>query len=363
MITIMQRTLILIVVLCSCSAGDGVVRPKVKPLVEAVYASGYLVARGQYDVFSQVEGYVVERVAPDGTTVRKGDPVFVLEGAQQSSRYDLARKTYDIARDNYETGSSTLREVEAALAASKTKFSFDSVNFVRYSNLLARNATSRAEFDRIKLMFDNSRNEYTAQQGRFQRTKNQLYLELQNAKSQLEIARNESGKYVVTSDIDGKVFRTLKEEGELVRRGEAVAVIGDARTYYLELSVDEMDIQRIKIGQQILVTMDAFPGKVFNASLEKIYPIVNPQQQSLRVDAVLLDSLPDFYSGLAVEANIVIRRNSKALVLPKSAVQGDTVTIETDDGVKQVRVKTGIQTFDEIEIVTGLDSNSLVVLK
>ena len=142
---------------------------------------------------------------------------------------------------------------------------FDSLNYVRYSNLLNSNATTRSEYDRMKLLYDNSRNEYALQKSRYEKTKNQLYIELQNAKSQLQIASNESGRYTIRSQVDGKVFKTMKEKGELVRRNEAVAVIGKDSAFYLELSVDELDVQRVKAGQEVIVKIDAYPDKIFHA--------------------------------------------------------------------------------------------------
>ena len=95
--------------------------------------------------------------------------------------------------------------------------------------------------------------------------KNQLYVELQNPKSQLQIAGDESGRYIVRSQIDGTVFKTMKEKGELVRRNEAVAMVGMDDAFYLQLNVDEVDVQRLKAGQEVLAKIDAYPGKVSRA--------------------------------------------------------------------------------------------------
>lgn len=352
----------ILILVASCSNGSDTIRPQVKPLMEAVYASGYVLAQDQYNVNAQAEGYVLQKVADDGANVKRGDPLYIIESGQQSSRFDLARKNFTIASENYSNGSPVLNEARAAMRLSETKMKHDSVNFVRYQNLLNRGATTKAEFDRATLAYESSRNEYRLQESRFRKIRNQLYLELENARSQLAIAGDESGKYVVRSDLDGKVFKTLKEKGELVRRGEAIAVIGDSTTYYLQLSIDELDVQRVRTGQEVLVTIDAFPSQIFHAEISKIYPFVNQQQQSVRADATLKDKLPGFYSGLAVEANIIIRKNDRAIVLPRKALQGrDSLLIKTEDGEQFVKVRTGIQTLEEVEIVEGVDTGTQVV--
>ena len=155
----------------------------------------------------------------------------------------------------------------------------------------------------------------------------------------------------------------MKEKGELVRRNEAVAVIGKGSMFYLQLSVDELDVQRVKVGQEVLVKIDAYPDKIFRARITAIFPMINKQQQSIRVDADLTEPLPGGFSGLALEANIIIRQKAKALVIPKTALlPGDSVQLKTEDGVKKVKVVKGLETLDEVEITDGLDSAGALVV-
>jgi HlyD family secretion protein len=81
------------------------------------------------------------------------------------------------------------------------------------------------------------------------------------------------------------------------------------------------------------------------------------------VDAVLRDSLPGSFSGLAVEANIIIRHKEKALVIPKAALIGnDSVVVRKDGDETIVRVTKGIQTLEEVEIIEGVDSSTELIV-
>jgi multidrug resistance efflux pump len=347
----------------SCGDSKDVVKPAVKPLMEAVYASGFVVSEDEYQVFSQADGYLGSKLVSDGQSVKRGDPLFIIEAGQQSARSRLAKENYEMAEKNYREDSPIVRELRTAMESAQTKMRFDSVNFERYTNLLKGKATSQSEYDRIKVTYENSANDYRLQKSRYEKTRNQLYLDLQNARTQLQIATDESGRYTLRSDVDGMVFKTMKEKGELVRRNEAIAIIGRADKFYVQLNVDELDIQRIQSGQEVLVKIDAYPDKVYHAQVDKIYPMVNQQQQSFRVDASFTEKLPGNFSGLALEANIVIRQKDKALVVPKTALlPGDSVLIKTDDGDKKVKVVPGIETIDEVEIVEGLDSTGRLIV-
>jgi HlyD family secretion protein len=357
--------IVLIVSATACQRNQDIIKPERKSLMEAIYASGFVVARDEYQVFAQAEGYLSAKLVMDGDTVRQGDPLFIIEADQQSARYRIARENYDMALSNYSKGSPIVRELMAAVDVARTKMQFDSLNFVRYSNLLKSNATTRADYDRMKLQFDNSKNEFALQQSRLDKTRNQLYIDLQNAKNQLQIAGDESGRYTVRSQISGRVFKTMKERGELVRRNEAIAIIGMDNAFYLQLSVDELDVQRLKTGQEVLAKIDAYPGEIFHGRVTKIYPMINKQQQSIRVDADLTAPLPGSFSRLALEANIVIRRKEDALVIPKALLlPGDSLNVKTEQGVKKIKITRGIETLDEVEIAGGLDSTeSLIVQK
>lgn len=349
--------------LFGCSKETENTKPTYKPIIEAVYASGFVVAKNQYEVIAQVEGYVSEKLVEDGDLVKRGDPLYIIDSDQQTARNRIAKETYALAQKNYRDNSPVLEELKAAMEVSKTRMLYDSTNFVRYENLIKSNAASRADYDRMKLAYENSRNEYLLQKSRYEKTRNQLQLEFESAKSNLVIASSESGRYVIKSEVDGKVFQTSKEKGELIRRSEVVAIVGQNDAYYLELNVDELDIHRIKAGQDVLVKIDAYPNKVFKAEITKVYPMVDRRQQAVRADASLKDELPASFSGLALEANIIINQKEKALVIPKASVlPGDSVMIETDDGTKKVKVTKGIETLDEVEIIEGLDTGNLIVL-
>lgn len=348
----------------SCGRNADTATPQVKPLLEAVYASGYVVAQNQYQVFAQAEGYVAAKLAEDGALVKKGDPLYIIESDQQSARLKLAQENYAVAAEHYGQQSPVLQELAAQRASAKSRLAFDSLNATRYANLLKSNATTQVEYERMRLMYNNSRNDYEAAVKRYERTRDQLYLEWRNARSQLEIAGSERGRYILRSDLDGRVFRTMKDVGELVRRTEAVAIVGDENNFELQLSVDELDIQRIQVGQEVLAKIDAYPGQVYRARVSKIFPMVNAQQQSLRVDATLDEPLPQAYSGLALEANIIIRRATKAVVIPRQALlTGDSVWIQDDGGKRKVAVKKGIETLDEVEIQAGLDTNTVIYIR
>ncbi len=362
--------LVAILVICillmlnGCTSRDEKINPSVKPLLETVYASGFVKAKDEYEVFADGEGYILQKHIEEGAEVKVGDLLYTLSTKQGQARSEIAKQNLQYAKRNNDLQSPILNELKATLASAKTKKEFDSINYVRYLNLWNQKAVAKIELDKMKLTFDNAKNEYELVGNRYEKALLDVENNVFNAKQQVTIAKEDADKNQIRSMLQGRVFSLNKEKGEWVRRGESVAIIGQANSFFLTLQIDEVDIDKVKVGQNILVKADAFPDKIFKARLSKIYPLVNVRQQALQIDAELIDALPQSFSGLAVEANIIIRENAKALTVPTHAILlGDSVWVEEKGKPLKKKVQTGIRTFDEVEIVNGVDSQTVVLIK
>jgi HlyD family secretion protein len=351
------------VFISSCGNKQQEIRPEYKQITEAVYASGYIMPRNEYRVYSLTEGFLAKKLVEEGAEVTEGEPMFIIQGEQQDIRYENAATVYEIARANYSENSAILNEARSALEISAGKLNNDSINFIRFRNLWETNATSKMELDRAELAFNTSRSEYQMRKQQYEKLRNQLYVELKNAQSQLELTLQDKNNRVLKSNINGMVYQTYKEVGELVHRGEPIALLGQKDEVYLQLSVDELDIKKIKTGQDVLVKADIYGERVFEAKVTKIYPMLNRREQAFRVDAEFIVKPEDNYSGLSVEANIIIAQKEKALVVPRSLlIDQDSIWISRNGKEEKIKLQKGLETLEFIEML-GLDENTTIIIK
>jgi HlyD family secretion protein len=351
-------------IILSCADGNSTRPPDVKPLMEAVYASGHIVSDEEYQVFSQVDGILVEKPVKEGEKVAKGQVLFVIESEQQYARFRAAAEALQVARNNAREDGPALTEAREALETAHLKFQHDSIQFTRFQNLLRQNATSRAEYDRARLAYEAAASEWRMRSSSYKRLKSNLGVELQNAEASYKVASTEAGRHQIRSLMEGVVFKSTKEPGELVRRTEALGVVGKAQAYVFRMKVDEQDIIRIKSGQEVLIKIDAFPDRFFSGTVFRIYSMIDARDQSIRVDAVVNDSIPGHYSGLAAEGNIIVRKKEKAMVIPRTLLlPGDSLKVKTPQGIKTVKVVKGVETLNEVEIVSGIDPTSQLVIQ
>lgn len=347
-----------------CGKKTNTTAPELKDLTEAVYASGNIYPKDEYMVFANADGLLFKTYVEAGDEVHKNQPLFRVESDIQTIRHRTSEEIYQTAVENYGPKSPVLAEARAQLENARVKLQNDSINFTRFKTLWENNATAKIEFDRARMAYDLSRNEYEARHNQLNRLKNQLYVDLQNAESQLKVSDKDSENTFLKALFKGVVYEVFKKEGEAVRRNEPVALIGNPDKTYLRLAVDELDIAKIKPGQEVLVKVDLFKDTLFAAKVTRVHRKMNQQDQSFRVDAEFTGPQPPAFYGLNVEANIIIQKKNNVLTIPKSALKGeDSVVVLSDKGEEKIRVIKGIEDFDYVEILKGLDTSSRIVGK
>ena len=351
-----------VVLLVSCNKAR-TVKPERKAITEAVYASGYIVPKNEYKVFALADGYIVAKYKADGDSVRKGDPIYKVENNTFAARLNASHSTFNLAKKNTDENSPVLSDLRNKINTARAKVKNDSINLVRNKNMYAANAITKAQLDQAELGFEVSGNDLKSALEQYQRTKDQLDVDLLNAQSSLTSSGEDLANYVVTSMMDGELYETSKELGEAVRRNEQVALIGEKGRKMLQLSVDQQDIEKIKLGLEVIVKMDVTGNKVYKARISKIYPNMNQNDQSFKVEAEFEEDYQFHFVHSSAEANIVIGFKDSALLIPREALHGeDEVEIKGLTGNSKVKIEKGLETLEFVEVLKGVKLGDELVL-
>lgn len=346
----------------SCVKKQETIQPVEQNIVEAVYASGNIYPENEYKVAANADGYLRHILVVEGDTAGPGKPLFVIDSDVQDARYQAAARAVELAYKNLGENSPMLSELKNAIGIAELKFKNDSLNYARMKDLLAKNAISQVDFERQELGYSASQSEFSSRKAALQRTKDQLQVELKNAESQLAAVAKDRENSTVRALENCRIYDISKENGELVRRGELLAIVGNAREMVVKLAVDELDIVKIEIGQKVFIKADVYGDKVFEARISKVYPKLNREDQSFRVDAKFMGETPNDFYGLTIEANIVVSEKSKALTIPKTFLADkDSVLILQDGKPTKIAIETGIDAVETIEILSGLSLESTLV--
>jgi multidrug resistance efflux pump len=355
--------LLLALAATGCGKKQEEVKPEMKMLTSAVYASGALVPEEEYKVLSSVDGYLVEALVKEGDTVHKGQLLFSISNDVRTAQEQGAAAFVQRTAPAVSANAPAFRELQGRIEVARIKMQQDSLQYIRYKNLYEQKATSQSNYEKYYLQYQSSLKDYQNLQQQWQQQRISANLQMQEAQNQLNIAAAQSNVGKLKSYVDGIVYDVYKKQGDLVTPSQPVALVG-AGKMYAKLLVDEDDLDKVYNGQQVLITMDAFPDKVFKAHVAKVYPLLNKVEQSFRVDAVLDEPVPVEMYGLNLEANIVVAEKKQVLAIPKAALQkGDSVTIKEGGKEKRVKIQKGIEDENWIEVKSGLSKSATIILK
>lgn len=349
--------------LLACKQNNQEVKPQMRQLTEAVYASGTMVPSLEYKVVSSIDGFLEKALVKEGDSVKKDQLLFTLHNSNQEAQVAAASRMVAKTAPVTAPNAPAIKDVESRLASVNIRLQNDKVQYDRYKNLFEQNAVSASTFEKFKLQFETTQQEVHSLEEQLKQQRLSAGLQLQEARNQLHLAQTSRSNESLKSYANGIVYDVYKQTGDLVTPGQAVALVGSG-DMIARLLVDEDDLGKVKEGQKVLITLDAYPGKIFQAQIQKIYPLLNKQEQSFRVDAIMRNDIPKQLYGLNVEANIIVRENVQALVIPKSALlKGDSVLMKQNGKKVKVKVRPGIEDKEYVQIVEGIDINSTLIIE
>ena len=162
-------------------------------------------------------------------------------------------------------------------------------------------------------------------------------LSLSDAQQSLSDAREELEDYRITAPIAGKVIEKNVKAGEKLDQNSSstMAIIADLSSLIFEMSIDELDIGKIQVGQQVEITADAMENQTFTGTVTSI-SIVGTSNQGVTSYPVKVTIENGEESGLIpgmnVTGNIVVESVTNVLRVPVSAVRRGNFVIVKDDG-------------------------------
>ena len=173
--------------------------------------------------------------------------------------------------------------------------------------------------------------------------------------------------FSLNSPIDGVVVERNATIGATVGADANVFKIIDISRVWIDANVFEKDLQRVRNGQAVKLTVAAFPGATFSGRVIFISSVVDPDTRSLKVRTEVPNPdgrlKPDMFANVQIVTDV----NRSAISIPESAVLDDggksVVFVAEGAGFKKRQVTEGIKGNDRVEIIDGLAAGEKVVVK
>jgi HlyD family secretion protein len=355
----MRKTIfIMLFFFISCKDKLEQTKPTIGTITESVYASGIIKSENQYTVFSTVSGILKKIDVVAGQSVSKGQLLFELEDDKAELNTQNARLTYQLSQNENHYIQDKIAEMEIKVQLARDKMLVDKSLFDRNSRIKKYKIISEVDFEKVELAYKSSKLNLETSQKQLSQLQSQLNFDQNKNNILLKIGQTTQDDYQIKSAFSGQIFDILVKEGTLISPQLPLAIIGQKNAFLVALEVDEIDMARIKPHQSVLITLDSYKNQVFDATIDKIYPIMNEHTRTFKIEAHFIKPPQKIYPNLSAEANIIILTKKKTIIIPrKYLLKGDSIQINKTEKRK---VKIGLSDYQKVEIIEGLKADEMI---
>ncbi|MCF6766145.1 efflux RND transporter periplasmic adaptor subunit [Thiotrichales bacterium 19S3-7] len=275
---------------------------------------GSLVAPNSVDLKSQVTGVIQSINFSNGQLIKKGELLLTIDDADALSSLETAQAQLDQLTADYQRYKTLYKDAQAV---------------------------SKEQLDKFKAQYQTALANFQSAQANYQHTK-------------------------VKAPFDGKTGVAEVAIGSYVESGTQLVKIVDRKDLEVEYALPETFIGKVKINQTVTITTDAYPNRIFKASVNYISPDVNTDSLTFNVRAQY-NNIDDLLSpGMNVDVTHILNPKTKVILVPMSALslinKGYSVFEVIDGKAKAIPIDVGlISSNGDYIIKSGIKAGSKII--
>lgn len=246
-------------------------------LTATVAASGTLAATVQVQVSSQVSGQIREVLADFNSEVKKGQVLARIDPETFEYRVRQAEADVEAARAQVGVQQATVMARKSDLARNIINRDEARRDFDRKTELVERNFISIVERDKAGAVFRALEQDVASSQAQIELAEAQVRnarSTVQQREALLASARVDLSRTIIRAPVDGVVIKRSIEPGQTVAVSlaapELFLIAQNLRDMQVEVSIDEAEVSRLRVGQKATFTVDAFPGRTFEGAITQV---------------------------------------------------------------------------------------------
>lgn len=285
----------------------------------------------EVEVSSELDGKIVDFPVEEGDFVKKGDLLAKLENRDIYARLKEAKAEYDLAASRLkevEAGAKEeeINKAEAVLERTMADMVLAAKELERYEQLFKEGLVKKSDMDEKERMFkvteakvkEADEEKRLVEKGPRQETLKVYEDAVKRSCASVEYFERLLEKTFISAPISGKVIRKYLQKGEVISKEMLMPVvaIADLKKIWINAEVDETDIGRVRIGNPVEVTSDAYPAVVFKGEVQEISDYVGvrkirPNNPAKNLDMKVIEvkiELKDrdaFKPGMTVDVKIM----------------------------------------------------------
>jgi multidrug efflux pump subunit AcrA (membrane-fusion protein) len=347
-------------------------------VVSIISSSGSVSSGSNTSIYTSASGQVTKVYVKNGDTVKQGQAIALISLDQDGQKkqnsawasYLSAKNGVDSAKQNKISLQNQVNSAQLAVDQAQ-----DAVNRINDFN------KSDIQIEAINSNLTTSQGSLTVAQAKYATSDSAVAI----AQAQLSVAWSsyQQSSATIVAPANGiltnfaltagmsvaNLASTSSSSGSNTDTTQSVGIITNPKNQVTaSVSLTEMDVVKVKPGQKVTLTLDAFPDKTFTG---QVLAINTNGQSSSGVTSyptiiVLDSSLSNMYPNMSVSANIIIDSKEDVLLIPTSAISTDSdgnsiVKVMKNNQASQVTVETGLSDSTNTEIISGLSEGDTVV--
>jgi RND family efflux transporter MFP subunit len=324
--------------------------------------TGSLKADAQAEVSAETAGRVIETPVERGTRVTQGALLVRISSSETSAQLQEAdaNAAQIEAKLGLVSGQPFDRTKVPDVMNAKATLDLAEAEFNRMRALVDQKVISQSEFDQRRTQLEAARQKYQSEQN----LADQSYRSLEGARARVALARKAVADTSVRAPLTGIVAERLVSVGDYVTRGARVATVVRIDPLRVELTVPEQHVSLVRVGQQVRLTVDAYPGQEFAATVKFVSPSLRSDQRALTVEAIASNADARLKPGFFATALVRQPDAAPALLVPASAIETIAGTSRVyavkDNKIEERIVTLGEKLEGQIEITSGVAKGDVI---
>lgn len=328
-------------------------------LVVSLTSSGSVATSNSRTVTTTASGVVKKVYVKEGQKVSTGTPIMEID-------LDLD------GRQKYQSATSSYLSAQNSLKTTQDKIYSLQSDLVTANNIFQNQYSMMSPDDPSYIQKHNSL--LTAQE-----SYNNLTKQLTQQKIALEASRlsYQAAGPIVYSPITGTIGSISLSPGMILNPTSSasnssnienkIAIVKTNATPSISVTLTEIDVPKVKVGNKVTVTLSAFTDKTYTGKIVAIDTTgtVTSGVVSYPVTITLDSGAPDIFANMSATANILTDFKDNVLIVPNGAIifqNGESfVRVLKDDVLTNLPVVTGLSSDTETEIISGIDEGQSVV--
>ena len=340
--------------------------------------TGTVQARALSKISSQYTGRIKRILKRDGERVKKGETLLEIENNDANAQLRLAeanlRGTKTELSQLLLSRDMVVSQASSTLNQTRAKLDNAAANLDRANSLYTKGMISKQEMDSAKSTFDVAQADYESAranelQGKMKDEEiKTARARVEQMESNLQLAGVQLGRTYITAPYSGIITELFVEEGELLSLSTPVLEMADESTMEVDAVIDEVDVGKLRIGQDVKLTFDAFKEKQSLGKILEISPYITTtkeQNRTVNIKVGITTGQDGILVGMSTDVEVITGRAKDVLYLPTNAIiekaDGQFVFVAEKGVAREKRIKTGLSNWDTSEVIEGLREGDEVI--